>query len=119
MPNSNVSHQLSKQFYAEMKRAGHVGKVEAVLAGETTTNTAIVAPTTKTPVKNINDLTEEEIAAVKREIMNANPSITDPSMIEVEKKGNGTAGGATVTIMVLKLIFLLEILLLVLRVQKT
>ena len=84
--------------YAEMKRAGHVGKVEAVLAGETTTNTAIVAPTTKTPVKNINDLTEEEIAAVKREIMNANPSITDPSMIEVEKKGNGTAGGATVTI---------------------
>ena len=84
--------------YTEMKRAGHVGKVEAVLAGETTTNTAIVAPTTKTPVKNINDLTEEEIAAVKREIMNANPSITDPSMIEVEKKGNGTAGGATVTI---------------------
>ncbi|WP_192851489.1 YSIRK-type signal peptide-containing protein [Streptococcus mitis] len=84
--------------YAEMKRAGHVGKVEAVLADGTTTNTAIVAPTTKTPVKNINDLTEEEIAAVKREIMNANPSITDPSMIEVEKKGNGTAGGATVTI---------------------
>ena len=84
--------------YAEMKRAGHVGKVEAVLAGETTTNTAIVAPTTKTPVKNINELTEEEIAAVKREIMNANPSITDPSMIEVVNKGNGTAGGATVTI---------------------
>ncbi|MDB0074906.1 mucin-binding protein, partial [Streptococcus gwangjuensis] len=84
--------------YAEMKRAGHVGKVEAVLAGETTTNTAIVAPTTKTPVKNINELTEEEIAAVKREIMNANPSITDPSMIEVVQKGNGTAGGATVTI---------------------
>ena len=84
--------------YAEMKRAGHVGKVEAVLAGETTTNTAIVAPTTKTPVKNINDLTEEEIAAVKREIMNANPSITDPSMIEVVKKGNATAGEATVTL---------------------
>ena len=84
--------------YAEMKRAGHIGKVEAVLAGETTTNTAIVAPTTKTPVKNINKLTDEEIAAVKREIMNANPSITDPSMIDVVKKGNGTAGGATVTL---------------------
>ncbi|WP_203180647.1 mucin-binding protein [Streptococcus mitis] len=84
--------------YAEMKRAGHVGKVEAVLAGETTTNTAIVAPTTKTPVKNINELTDEEVAAVKREIMNANPSITDPSMIEVVKKGNATAGEATVTV---------------------
>ena len=84
--------------YTEMKRAGHVGKVEAVLAGETTTNTAIVSPTTKTPVKNINELTDEEVAAVKREIMNANPSITDPSMIEVVKKGNGTAGGATVTL---------------------
>ena len=84
--------------YDEMKRAGHLGKVEAVLAGETTTNTAIVAPTTKTPVKNINKLTDEEIAAVKREIMNANPSITDPSMIEVVQDGNGTAGGATVTI---------------------
>ncbi|MDB6215042.1 CshA/CshB family fibrillar adhesin-related protein, partial [Streptococcus vestibularis] len=84
--------------YAEMKRAGHVGKVEAVLAGGTTTNTAIVPPTTKIPVKNINELTDEEVAAVKREIMNANPSITDPSMIEVVKKGNGTAGGATVTL---------------------
>ena len=84
--------------YAEMKRAGHVGKVEAVLPGETTTNTAIVAPTTKTPVKNINELTDEEVAAVKREIMNTNPSITDPSMINVVKKGNGTAGGATVTL---------------------
>ena len=84
--------------YAEMKRAGHVGKVEAVLADGTTTNTAIVAPTTKTPVKNINDLTDEEVAAVKREIMNTNPSITDPSMIEVVKKGNGTAGEATVTL---------------------
>ena len=84
--------------YAEMKRAGHVGKVEAVLAGGTTTNAAIVAPTTKTPVKNINELTDEEVAAIKREIMNANPSITDPSMIEVVQKGNGTAGGATVTI---------------------
>ena len=84
--------------YAEMKRAGHVGKVEAVLGDETTTNTAIVAPTTKTPVKNINELTDEEVAAVKREIMNANPSITDPSMIEVVKKGNATAGEATVTV---------------------
>ena len=84
--------------YAEMKRAGHVGKVEAVLADGTTTNTAIVAPTTKTPVKNINELTDEEVAAIKREIMNANPSITDPSMIEVVQKGNATAGEATVTV---------------------
>ncbi len=84
--------------YAEMKRAGHVGKVEAVLGDETTTNTAIVAPTTKTPVKNINELTDEEVAAIKREIMNANPSITDPSMIEVVQKGNATAGEATVTV---------------------
>ncbi len=84
--------------YATTQRAGHRGKLEGLLAGETTTNTAIVPPTTKTPVKNINELTDEEVAAVKREIMNANPSITDPSMIEVVKKGNGTAGGATVTL---------------------
>ena len=84
--------------YATMQRAGHRGKLEGLLAGETTTNTAIIPPTTKTPVKNINELTDEEVAAVKREIMNANPSITDPSMIEVVKKGNGTAGGATVTL---------------------
>ena len=84
--------------YTEMKRAGHIGKVEAVLAGETSSVVNVVAPTTKTPVKNINELTDEEVAAIKREIMNANPSITDPSMIEVVQKGNGTAGGATVTI---------------------
>ena len=84
--------------YATMQRAGHRGKLEGLLAGETTANTAIVAPTTKTPVKNINELTDEEVAAVKREIMNTNPSITDPSMIEVVKKGNGTAGEATVTL---------------------
>ena len=81
-----------------MQRAGHRGKLEGLLAGESTTNTAIVAPTTKTPVKNVNELTDEEVAAVKREIMNTNPSITDPSMIEVVKKGNAIAGGATVTI---------------------
>ena len=81
-----------------MQRAGHRGKLEGLLAGETAANTAIVAPTTKTPVKNINELTDEEVAAVKREIMNTNPSITDPSMIEVVKKGNGTAGEATVTL---------------------
>ena len=84
--------------YATMQRAGHRGKLEGLLAGETTTNTAIVPPTTKTPVKNINELTDEEVAAVKREIMNTNPSITDPSMIEVVKKGNGVAGEATVTL---------------------
>ena len=84
--------------YATMQRAGHRGKLEGLLAGETTANTAIVPPTTKTPVKNINELTDEEVAAVKREIMNTNPSITDPSMIEVVQKGNGTAGGATVTL---------------------
>ena len=84
--------------YATMQRAGHRGKLEGLLAGETATNTAIVAPTTKTPVKNINELTDEEVAAVKREIMNSNPSITDPSMIEVVQKGNATAGEATVTV---------------------
>ena len=84
--------------YATMQRAGHRGKLEGLLAGESTTNTAIVAPTTKTPVKNINELTDEEVAAVKREIMNTNPSITDPSMIEVVQRGNAIAGEATVTV---------------------
>ena len=94
---SAVNNAL-EAVYTAMKAAGHDEKVSAVLAEAGTDTTAIVAPTTKTPVKNINELTDEEVAAIKREIMNANPSITDPSMIEVVQKGNATAGEATVTV---------------------
>ena len=84
--------------YATMQRAGHRGKIEGLLAGETNNTTAILPPVTKTPVKDITKLTDEEIAAIKREIMNTNPSVTDASMIEVKKSGNGDAGKATVTV---------------------
>lgn len=94
---SEVNNAL-EAVYTAMKAAGHDEKVSAVLAEAETNSTAIVAPTIKTPVKNINELTDEEVAAIKREIMNANPSITDPSMIEVVQKGNATAGEATVTV---------------------
>ena len=94
---SEVNNAL-EAVYTAMKAAGHDEKVSAVLEDTTTGSTAIVAPTIKTPVKNINELTDEEVAAIKREIMNANPSITDPSMIEVVQKGNATAGEATVTV---------------------
>ena len=85
--------------YTEMKRGGHAGKIEAVLSGEPTSqNNLIIPPRTKTPVQNLDHLTEEEIAAIKHEIMNTNPSITDPSMIRVEASGRGVTGNVVVTV---------------------
>ena len=84
--------------YATMQRAGHRGKLEGLLADAATTTTKILPPVTRTPVKDVTKLTDEEVAAVKREIMNANPSITDPSMIEVAQTGQSVAGNAKVTV---------------------
>lgn len=85
--------------YTEMKRGGHAGKIEAVLSGEPTSqNNLIIPPRTKTPVQNLDHLSEEEIAAIKHEIMNSNPSITDPSMIRVEASGRGVTGNVVVTV---------------------
>ena len=85
--------------YTEMKRGGHAGKIEAVLSGEPAAqNNLIIPPRTKTPVQNLDHLSEEEIAAIKHEIMNTNPSITDPSMIRVEASGRGVTGNVVVTV---------------------
>ena len=85
--------------YTEMKRGGHAGKIEAVLSGEPTSqNNLIIPPRTKTPVQNLDHLSEEEIAAIKHEMMNSNPSITDPSMIRVEASGRGVTGNVVVTV---------------------
>ena len=85
--------------YTEMKRGGHAGKIEAVLSGEPVAkNNVIIPPKTKTPVQDILNLSDEEIAAIKHEIMNTNPSITDPSMINVVRSGSLNAGSVTVTV---------------------
>ena len=85
--------------YTEMKRAGHIGKVEAVLAGETSAVVNVVAPLTKTAVKNLSTITEEEIRAIEKEVRSSNPGLTDEDTVTVSKEGTGgTAGGVTVTL---------------------
>ena len=85
--------------YTEMKRAGHIGKVEAVLAGETSSVVNVVAPTTKTAVKNLSQLTEEEVRAIEKEVRSSNLGLTDEDTVTVSKEGTGgTAGGVTVTL---------------------
>ena len=85
--------------YTEMKRAGHIGKVEAVLADGTNTVVNIVAPTTKTAVKNLSKLTEEEVRAIEKEVRSSNPGLTDEDTISVSKEGTGgVAGSVTITL---------------------
>ena len=85
--------------YTEMKRAGHIGKVEAVLPGETSAVVNVVAPLTKTAVKNLSTLAEEEIRAIEKEVRSSNPGLTDEDTVTVSKEGTGgTAGGVTVTL---------------------
>ena len=82
-----------------LRSSGHGNKIEAVLSGEPVAqNNVIIPPKTKTPVQDILNLSDEEIAAIKHEIMNTNPSITDPSMINVVRSGSLNAGSVTVTI---------------------
>ena len=82
-----------------MKRAGHIGKVEAVLTGETSAVVNVVAPLTKTAVKNLSTITEEEIRAIEKEVRSSNPGLTDEDTVTVSKEGTGgTAGGVTVTL---------------------
>ena len=82
-----------------LRSSGHGNKIEAILSGEPVAkNNVIIPPKTKTPVQDILNLSDEEIAAIKHEIMNTNPSITDPSMINVVRSGSLNAGSVTVTI---------------------
>ncbi len=84
--------------YAEMKRAGHVGKVEAVLADGAGSTVAIANPINKVVVNNVGDITEEEARAIEKEIRTANPTLTAEDKIEVKRKGNTGAAVATVTL---------------------
>ena len=73
--------------YAEMKRAGHIGKVEAVLPGETATAVNINTPINKVTVNNLGSLTDEEVRAIEKEIRTANPDLKPEDKIEVTAKG--------------------------------
>ena len=80
--------------YAEMKRGGHIGKVEAVLAD--------VSSTVKTPertrIRNLVELTDEEVAEIIRQVRIANPNLTAADRVEVVKKaGAFEAGKVTIT----------------------
>ncbi len=82
--------------YAEMKRAGHVGKVEAVLADATTNNNKLVVkPAQITPVANYNNVTEEEIAEIIRQFRIANPDLTDADKIQVNVNSKSNLVGET------------------------
>ena len=74
--------------YAEMKRAGHVGKVEAVLGDTAASSISLVEPINKVVVQNFGSLTEEEIRAIEKEIRTANPTLTDDDKIEVAVDAN-------------------------------
>jgi putative mucus binding protein len=73
--------------YTEMKRAGHIGKVEAVLPGETATAVNINTPINKVTVNNLGSLTDEEVRAIEKEIRTANPDLKPEDKIEVTAKG--------------------------------
>ncbi len=84
--------------YAEMKRAGHIGKVEAVLDDVATNNNKLVVkPAQITPVANYKNVTEEEIAEIIRQFRIANPDLTDADKIQVNVNGN-LVGETTVTL---------------------
>ena len=73
--------------YTEMKRAGYIGKVEAVLPGETATAVNINTPINKVTVNNLGSLTDEEVRAIEKEIRTANPDLKPEDKIEVTAEG--------------------------------
>ena len=86
--------------YTEMKRAGHIGKVEAVLDEANTANAGgrDSAPRELTPVLNAEDLTDSEVAAIIKQIRTSNPGLTNEDVITVNKtRGSQAAGFTTIT----------------------
>ena len=81
--------------YTEMKRAGHIGKVEAVLADVTAT----VKLPERTKVRNTSSLTDEEVDGIIRQVRIANPNLTDADKISVLKNSGqaNNAGEVTIT----------------------
>ncbi len=86
--------------YGEMKRAGHIGKVEAVLDESNAANAGgrDSAPQELTPVLNAEDLTDSEVAAIIKQIRTSNPGLTNEDVITVNKtRGAQAAGFTTIT----------------------
>lgn len=81
--------------YAEMKRGGHIGKVEAMLADVSST----VKTPEKTRVRNTSALTDEEVEGIIRQVRIANPNLTDADKISVLKNSGqaNNAGEVTIT----------------------
>ena len=80
--------------YAEMKRGGHIGKVEAVLPDVSST----VKNPERTRIRNLGELTDEEVAEIIRQVRIANPNLTAQDRVEVVKKaGAYEAGKVTIT----------------------
>ncbi|WP_049550727.1 mucin-binding protein [Streptococcus pseudopneumoniae] len=85
--------------YAEMKRAGHNGKIEGLLDGTATTTTGARnnPPKELTVIQNPMALDEEEVLTIIKNVRNANPGLTFDDEIIVSKTGaNGNAGGVTI-----------------------
>ena len=80
--------------YAEMKRGGHIGKVEAMLADVSAT----VKTPEKTRVRNTSALTDEEVEGIIRQVRIANPNLTDADKISVFKNSGSANNAGEVTI---------------------
>ena len=80
--------------YAEMKRGGHIGKVEAMLADVSAT----VKTPEKTRVRNTSALTDEEVEGIIRQVRIANPNLTDADKISVLKNSGSANNAGEVTI---------------------
>ena len=83
-----------KAVYATMKRAGHTGKLEGLLADVSST----VKNPERTRIRNLLELTDEEVAEIIRQVRIANPNLTSADRVEVVKKaGAFEAGKVTIT----------------------
>ena len=80
--------------YAEMKRGGHIGKVEAMLADVSAT----VKTPEKTRVRNTSRLTDEEVEGIIRQVRIANPNLTAEDKISVLQDSGQANNAGTVTI---------------------
>ncbi len=80
--------------YAEMKRGGHIGKVEAMLADVSAT----VKTPEKTRVRNTSRLTDEEVEGIIRQVRIANPNLTAADKISVLQDSGQANNAGTVTI---------------------
>ena len=94
----NLISSAIEAVYAEMKRAGHVGKVEAVLPDASSETIVINNPINKVVVNDFSNITDEEARAIEKEIRTANPTLTEKDKIQVKRSGSLNLPGATITL---------------------